>query len=278
MTLENGKELTDAKGNKWIKVFLEYVLPTFLLVFAVLIIFALVWFGPVGMIKHIVSFIPAKPGPEHALIMGVVLVAMIVFLMPFWPPVMLAIGMVFGFWRGFIIDFSAMVTAAVISFFLARFMCMRSVRGFIEDSDYIHVRRLMRMIEKEDNSLKFLFMFRFLFSPIWIRNYIPGLLDVSFWSFLLTVCVHGVWICAVFAAVGSAAKDIAEALDDEGNKNSGMHPYQITIFVISMLAWAAITLWSYREYQKFSAEEEEEPLLQQSDVASTIRNPSRSPA
>jgi uncharacterized membrane protein YdjX (TVP38/TMEM64 family) len=263
MAPANSREATEPKKqhDEVVRVLLEYVLPVFLILTFVGILVMLIWIGPVGMFKFILSFIPAKPGPSHALILGAACVVCIVLPTPFWPPLMIVIAMVFGFWMGFLIDWCAMVLGALISFVIGRWMCMRSFREYIGGNDYKRVRRMMLVVEEEDNSLKFMFLFRFLFLPIWLRNYLPSLTHVSVWYFMLPVCVHAVWICAIFASVGAAAKDLAEAIAGGKDKNHAMDPNQLAIFSVSLVCMLLISWLAYREYADKLSEEEVEPFL-----------------
>lgn len=256
---------TDSKDDSVVGVLLEHVIPWFMILSAAGVMILMFWIGPTAVFKFILSFIPAKPGAEHALILGLAIVISIVVPTPFWPPLMIVTAMVFGFWKGFLILWCAMVLGALISFCIGRFMCMRSFRDFIEDNGYKRVRRMMFVIEEEGNSLKFMFLFRFLFLPIWLRNYIPSLIEVSIVYFMLPVCVHAVWICAVFAAVGAATKDLAEVMaGDKDAKDAKIDPNQLAIFSVSMIAMLLLSWLAYREYASKLEEEEVEPFLVES--------------
>merc|ERR1719183_1671577 len=137
---------------------------------------------------------------------------------------MIVTGMVFGFWRGFAIIWCAMVLGAIISFGLGRYFLRQSFRDYIETSDYPKLRRMMRVAEDENHSFKFTFLFRFLFMPVWIRNYAPSMVNINFFHFLLSVMCHACMICTLFAATGAATKDMAEVYGEGGDKKQKIKP------------------------------------------------------
>lgn len=245
---------------------MEYVIPINLVLLFVFLIILFFWIGPVAIFKWILSYIPKDPTTTHAVILGALIVLNIVLVMPLWPPLMIVTCMVFGFWKGFLIIYIAMVLGAVISFIIGRLFLREPFREYIDSSDYIKIRRMIRVVEAEGNSLKFVFLFRFLYMPIWIRNYVPPMLDISFWHFLLSVLVHGVMICMIFAATGTATKDAGEIISQGGNPWAKMDPKQIMIFVVSGTCTAALSYLAYSEYQKRLEEEdldadENQPLV-----------------
>jgi len=239
----------------------EYVLPINIMLFGIFLIFLFVWIGPVAMFKFILSFLPKDPGLWEAVFLGTAIVICIILPSPLWPPLMIVTAMVFGFWKGFLIIYCAMALAAVISFGIARFLMMQPFRDYIESSDYRRFRRLISVVEAEGNSLKFTFLFRFLYIPIWMRNYLPGLLHVPFWQFLLSVLVHGVWICLIFAAAGTATKDMSEVIADGDNPWKKMKPRDFIVFAVAGTATGTLSYLAYREYSLRLEEEDAEGLI-----------------
>jgi len=240
---------------------MEYVLPVFLLLFAISLMVLFIWVGPVAVFGFMLSYIPKNPGLTDAVILCAVIVVSIVLCTPFWPPLMIVSAMVFGFWKGFLLCFCAMVIAAVLSYVIGKWLLKEPIREWIESSDYDGLRRMMSVIEEEDNSLKFTFLFRFLFVPIWIRNYVPSVLNVVFWHFLLSVVCHSVFICLNFALVGSASKDMAEVISQEKDPWAEMEPKEMITFAVSLTASLLLSIVAYREYSMRLAEEDAEPLL-----------------
>lgn len=254
----------------------EVFLPLFLLVTLICVIALFFYIGPTEMLRWMLSLVPKNPNIWHALLLYVVITVCIVCLIPLWPPLMIVSAIVFGFWYGFAIAYSAMVSGALISFLLGKCCFMRSFRDYVDNSDHVALRRMINVIERDGNQLKFLFLFRFLFIPIWLRNYAPSILEVSAWMFLLPVLVHSLWICTIFCMIGSATKDIAEVYASEGKKETEWDPSQLAIFSFALVAFALISWLAYSEYAKALAEEEEretEALLPKdtSDAAAAQR-------
>jgi len=241
--------------------FMEYVLPVNLVLLAIFLVILFFWVGPVAVFKFILSFLPKNPGLWHALILGTIIVISIVLPTPIWPPLMIVTAMVFGFWHGFLIIFCAMVVGAVISFGLGRAFLMEAFREYIDTSDYHRLRRMIRVAEAEGNSFKFTFLFRFLYLPIWIRNYVPSMLHINFWHFLVSVLCHSVMICLIFATTGTATKDMSEVIANDENPWKKMKPRQVIVFVISATATGTLSYLAYREYSKRLEQEDAESLL-----------------
>jgi len=240
---------------------LEYVLPITMVVFFLFFLVCFCWLGPVAVFKFILSFLPKNPGVWHAMLLGLAIVISIVLPTPLWPPLMIVTVMVFGFWRGFLIIYCAMVLGAVISFGIGRFLMMQPFRDYIESSDYHGFRRFVSVVEAEGNSLKFTFLFRFLYIPIWMRNYLPSLLHVPFCHFLISVLFHSVWICLIFTAAGTASKDGAEVIADGENPWKKMGPRDFIVFAVAATATGTLSYLAYREYALRLEEEDAEALL-----------------
>lgn len=261
LNMEAGGPSNDIDESKTKKpgavhIFMEYVLPINLVLLTVFLLILFFWIGPVAVLKFILSFIPKNPGMWHALILFAVIVAAIVVPTPFWPPLMIVTAMVFGFWKGFLIIYCAMVLSAVISFWLGRLFLMKPFREYMESSDYLRVRRMIRVAEAEGNSFKFTFLFRFLGLPIWIRNYVPPMLHILFWHFFVSVLCHSLMICLIFASTGTATKDIVDVIADGQNPWENMKPKQMITFAVSLIATVTLSYLAYSEYAKKMAEED----------------------
>lgn len=260
----------EGKSEKSVVYYLmEYVLPVTMVFFFLLLLVCFFWLGPVAVFKFILSFLPKDPGVWHAVFLGLAIVISIVLPTPLWPPLMIVTAMVFGFWRGFLIIYASMVLGAVISFGIGRFIMMQAFRDYIESSDYHNFRRFISVVEAEGNSLKFTFLFRFLYIPIWMRNYLPSLLHVPFCHFLISVLVHSVWICLIFAAAGTASKDGAEVIANGQNPWKKMNWRDFIVFGVAFTATTLLSYLAYREYSLRLEEEDAEALLKD-DVPSAV--------
>jgi len=260
-----GEEADEGKTkneNSAMHYLIQYVLPINIVLLIITLLVLFLWIGPVAVFKFMLSFLPKNPGMWEALVFGAVIVLSIVLLLPFWPPLMIVTAMVFGFWHGFLIIYCAMVLGAVISFGLGRCVLQQSFREYIEASDHSRLRRMIHVVESEGNSFKFTFLFRFLYMPIWIRNYVPSMVHISFWHFLVSVLCHSVMICLIFATTGTATKDMSEVIADGQNPWAKLDPKQILIFAVSATATGTLTYLAYREYSiRLSEDDEAQALL-----------------
>jgi len=147
-------------GQSAMHYFVEYVLPISIILIGAWIMFMFLWIGPVAVFKFILSFMPKNPGLWHALVLGTIIVICIVLPIPIWPPLMIVTAMVFGFWKGFLIDYCAMVLGAVISFGIGRYLLMQPFREYIEGSDYQKLRRMALVVETDYKAFNSVFLFR----------------------------------------------------------------------------------------------------------------------
>lgn len=235
---------------------IEYVLPLNIILLTLLLLVLFFYLGPVAVFKFILSFLPKNPGLTHALFLGGAIVISIVLPTPLWPPLMIVTAMVFGFWKGFAISYCAMVLGAIISFGIGRYFMMQPFRDYIESSDYVKFKRMISVVEAEGNSFKFTFLFRFLYMPIWIRNYVPSLLQVYFWHFMVSVLAHSVWICLVFASAGTASRDMSEVIAEGQNPWKKVETDKLMVFGVAMTATCLLSYFAYREYMLKLEEED----------------------
>jgi len=243
---------------------LETVIPYFMLFTLIGILIITFWIGPEVVLRWILSWIPPDPHMGHAVALSLAIIVCLVFLIPLWPPLLIVTGMVFGFWMGFLICYVSIVIGSVLSFVIGRTFCARSVRDFIEESDYSGVRRMMLIMEEEDSSMKFIILFRFLPLPLWLRNYAPSVLNVSIWLFLLSVCIHAVWICGIFAVTGAATKDIADVyVKGQESIWDSFDVKQVLIFSVALISTCLMTWYAWREYTKRLEQEDAEALRQE---------------
>lgn len=240
----------------------DVVLPAFLFVTGIFILVVFVWIGPDALLRWMLTLLPEDPTWVDAVWLGLAIVVCLVLLLPLWPPLMIVSAMVFGFWGGYLVNFCSMVVGSMISFVLGRTLCMRSFRNLLEERDYRSMRRMVRVIEDEENSVKFMLLFRFLMLPIWVRSYVPSLTNISVWIFLFAVVVHALWICAIFAMTGAATKDAAEVYTHGGSMWDA-DPSQILVFCVATVSFLLISWLAYREYSNkmVDDDEEEEPLV-----------------
>mmetsp|Transcript_40205 Transcript_40205/g.96354 ORF Transcript_40205/g.96354 Transcript_40205/m.96354 type:complete len:282 (+) Transcript_40205:81-926(+) len=182
----------------------------------------------------------------------------IICFLPLWPPIFILLAFVYGFWKGFGMALAIMVSAAIASFFLGRFILQSRAREWLVTGSPA-AEKLCVIVER--SPYWYLLLFRFLYIPLWFRNYIPGLLTVSIWPFLVSVCAHSPWICFVFAYIGSTAKDAATAVH---NTHGGIVEFlqamdwiSLALFSVSFAALILFGAYGTYEYTKAMNEVED---------------------
>lgn len=238
----------------------------------VAILVAFFWFGPTKILKWCFSFIPEKPTTEHALILIAVIAICVLLSIPLWPPLCIVAGLMFGFWQGAFIVFISLVIGSMAALFLGRGVLREQIRGWIMESDWPRVKRFMRIIEREDRSLKFLILFRFIHVSIAARNYIPAILNIEAWHFFISVVLHSIWAACIFAIVGSSLKSTADVLM-KGDELTWDHIewWQWAFFGIALASGLLLMWYAIREYNAECELEDDEsetkPLTEPSSNA-----------
>lgn len=102
---------------------------------------------------------------------------------------MLIGGFLFGFWGGFLAAALVEIITATSCFFLGRYVLRSRCRSWYEAQTLPEKVRVMigQLEHREQSTLIFL---RALPVPGVIKNYVPALLDVSYWSYLVAVVVE----------------------------------------------------------------------------------------
>lgn len=217
----------------------------------------IIFYGPTRLLREILNLIPAEPGWEWYVGMWFFTMLSIILLMPIWPPMCMASGLIFGVLDGTIINFFAIWGAAVISAAIGRWLLRAPIRGFIHAGDYPFVRRLMLVLEDSESTLKFQILFRFLFIPMFLRNYGPSTLQIPFWTLVVGSIPHSLWISLLFASLGSTFKDTAALIRDGKELDlSTLRWQQGLIFAVSMLLAVFLAVFAHQKYREKLDEEE----------------------
>lgn len=176
--------------------------------------FAVWYIGPTYLLRSFLNALPKKPGLRWYLIFGSVTVVCIVILLPIWPPLCMASGLIFGLYYGAALNFVVIVSAAIISITIGRYFLQEPVRQWLASGEYPHVTRALLILEDDENSLRFQILFRFLFIPMAFRNYGPSTLHIPLWKLYLGTLPHSAWISVLFASLGATFRDTAELVRD----------------------------------------------------------------
>eukprot|EP00933_Yihiella_yeosuensis_P050094 TRINITY_DN47858_c0_g1_i1.p1 TRINITY_DN47858_c0_g1~~TRINITY_DN47858_c0_g1_i1.p1 ORF type:complete len:296 (+),score=30.87 TRINITY_DN47858_c0_g1_i1:171-1058(+) len=227
----------------------------------VIICFAgtVLYLGPKYVMTYILRSIPNNPSWEWYLPWAIITMVSIVCLLPIWPPMCMASGLMFGFWNGWAVNIIAIFGAAVISFLLGRAFLKEPISNALRDEGNPQIRRLLRVLEDSDEALKFQILFRFLFIPMFVRNYGPSVLNIPIYVLALGSIPHTIWISFLFSSLGCAFKGVAEIVkQDKELSFSSMHWQQFTVFFVSFLVALVLSYYAYTKYSERVAEEAEE--------------------
>jgi len=208
-------------------------------------------YGPTKLLRHLLNLIPAKPGWDWYVSMGLITMVSIVMILPIWPPMCMAAGLVFGLLPGAALNFCSILGAAICSLVLGRFVLRAPVRRWLDEGEYPTLRRIFHVLEDSESSLQFLILFRFLFLPMFVRNYGPSTLRIPLWKLSVACVPHCIWISLLFASLGSTFKDAADLIRD--GKEAGfedMKWQQLSIFCVSLLVAVCLAVYAQRKYNE----------------------------
>jgi len=185
----------------------------------------------------------------------------------------MASGLIFGIKFGMMLNFFAITGAALLSVFLGRCCLREPIRSWLEDGDFPTTRRMLLVLEDEEYSLKFQVLFRFLFIPMFVRNYVPSTLDIPIWKLAVGSIPHSLWISLLFASIGATFKDTAQLIRD-GKEVSfrDMKWQQALILVVSLVVAIVLAFYAQRKYMERVAQEESSSLTTGNDQTSSSKN------
>lgn len=209
-----------------------------------------IWsYGVTDLLKAFLRMLPKDPGWGWYGGLYVVISLSIVCVLPFWPPLCMCCGLIFGLGWGFLLNLSSIFTAAVLSILIGSVLFKDTIRTWIEEGSYETVRRMMLIIEDGDDSMQFLILFRFLWIPMFLRNYAPSTLEVPLWKLVVACIPHAVWIAFLFSSIGASFKNTAELLRDKGKFNWDVVRWQdIALFVVALTFSIILAVYTHRMY------------------------------
>lgn len=227
----------------------------------------MLYYGATDVLRYLLNLLPEDPGVEWKVAMVIMTTLSIVMLLPIWPPCVMAMGLLFGFWEGMCLSFAAIYSAAILSFVLGQCFLQEPVRDCVDRGKYSNVKRMMRVLEDEDDSLKFMILFRFLFMPMFIRNYGPSTLNIPFWKLCVAAIPHSIWISILFASLGATFKDTAQLLRNGGEMSfKDLSWQQGLIFIVALLVAIGLAIYAHNKYLERLEQDEAADLLAQGNA------------
>lgn len=207
----------------------------------------------VGWERMATSFFDEVESSKHrwvqALIINGVLVTLIVCCMP-GPGLMLILdGFFFGFWPALALGITFEYIGALISWLLAHVLFKRQARELVSRSDTL--QEAFQVCEM-DRTGSFLVLFRFLFIPVWVKNYGLALLDINVFYFCLVIFPGELFYTSIFTYVGDKGRSVAEHVrKGETNKVfNDVSGLEVVIFAVSLLGGALLGILGFRAYRQ----------------------------
>jgi len=212
-------------------------------------------FGTARVARMFIRAAPKDPTIWNAVGFYVVNTIIIVTALPLWVLACMCVGFVFGFWIGFAINFTTIVTGSMICFFIGRYVATDTIRSWLVK------RRETAMATRiiENNDFKFLVLFRFMPLPLCVKNYAPSTIRVNPFMFMLSVMIASGMYTPIYTFIGATTKGIAKiyAEQKDNPEEGGPTPnllhvggVQIIIVAIALMSTFAITVLGYIEYKK----------------------------
>lgn len=214
-----------------------------------------------GVLQPLAKLLPQDPTPKTAAFLCITTMGSIVLLLPIWPALCMVSGLVFGTVRGAAINYCAIMPAALISFLIGRCLLREHVREVVDRGDIPMARRLVLILEDEDDSLKLLTLFRFLIVPMFVRNYVAAVLEIPFWQLVFSSVPHSVWISGCLASIGAAFQDSAQLLREGKELEWGSVRWQqVASFSLGVSVTVFLSWYAHREYARRASEEDAREL------------------
>eukprot|EP00747_Dinoflagellata_sp_TGD_P168166 gnl/TRDRNA2_/TRDRNA2_193931_c0_seq1.p1 gnl/TRDRNA2_/TRDRNA2_193931_c0~~gnl/TRDRNA2_/TRDRNA2_193931_c0_seq1.p1 ORF type:complete len:351 (-),score=67.44 gnl/TRDRNA2_/TRDRNA2_193931_c0_seq1:136-1188(-) len=219
------------------------------------------WYGPRRLLRAVLHMVmPAKPLWYH----GVRILAATIFCIVAAIPVVFLLlpvpTMMFGFWPGYFLAFTALMGGALISFVIGRYFAQEPIRSFLERSRCEKTMRWLRVLESEQESLWLLVLYRFLFIPMAVKNYGPSILHVPLSMLAASAVPHSMWSAIVFSSAGAAFRSSAELLRDGQSVHwkapQWQHVVGLGVGFVSAILFSSL---AYRTYARKAKDEEQEP-------------------
>lgn len=246
----------------------QYVGACLCLTFCIGLAAAIFYYGPVTVLGNLLKMLPKEPGWDWFIGYAIATTLSIVMMMPIWPPLCMASGLLFGLAWGVLLNILAIWSAAMLSLFLGSLCFREPVRRKIERSNYSRIKKMMLVLEDSSDSLMFLILFRFLWIPMFIRNYAPATLEVPAWRHAVAAVPHTVWISIVFASVGSTFENMTQvAKHGRRFKFRWLRWHEWIIFVVALLMTIILGCYAQRKYAEHVKAEQEELRQSDSDAA-----------
>lgn len=247
---------------------LTFYLPIAVLVLVVLVLIVFSVIGWDKVLAWVFGLVESSESrPLKVAVINLALVTVTVFALPAPAFYMILNGLFFGYLPGFALNYCFMFIAAAISYWIAHTCLKDRVRRFLSKNPVSH--DVMRVLD-EDQTGKFLVLFRFLFVPGFVKNYSMAVLDISLLKFCLVNVPGELFYTAIFAYIGSVAYKVIGKLrkGDLNGVTSQFSGFEVLMAATSGLVFVLLAAFAWTEYNQRKAQmensAEREPLVKHS--------------
>ena len=130
------------------------------------------------------------------------------------------------------------------------------IRGWLDEGNFPTAKKALQVLEEADDSMQFQILFRFLFIPIWLRNYAPATLHIPVWKLLLAAIPHTLWVSFIFASLGLSLQDANDMVNHGGEIKLWDAKWQhLLMFAVSAVMSLLLSWYSYKKYAEMMSGE-----------------------
>ncbi|KAF4655340.1 hypothetical protein FOL47_009478 [Perkinsus chesapeaki] len=204
------------------------------------------WSGMLPSFREILEYLESLSTENGSCLKEYVLFGLIVFFSTICgvpiTPVEVTAGYVLK-WRALIVAFPAKTAGSTASFLMGRYFWYDLVRSTLEGSEYYKALQILT----QNSEFKFLFLSRFMYVPIWVKNYGVSVTSVSFRGFLLASASVGFLFSVIFVYVGVTTSSIVGAMSAESEV---ANPVTLSLLVIGIICLTVGLAWIFFEIRR----------------------------
>ncbi|KAF4714484.1 hypothetical protein FOZ62_010568, partial [Perkinsus olseni] len=146
-------------------------------------------------------------------------------------------------WRALLVAFPAKTAGSVASFLMGRYFWFDLVRSALDRSDYYKALQILT----RNSEMKFLFLSRFMYVPIWVKNYGVSVTAVTLRGFLLASASVGFLFSVLFVYVGVTTSSIVGAMSTGSEVTN---PVTLALLVVGVICLAIGLTWIFFEVRR----------------------------
>ncbi|CAD7937294.1 unnamed protein product [Amoebophrya sp. A120] len=217
--LTEREPLVGSKKNasqRYVKQGLEFALRLqeyFVHAYAVLILLTIgvcSYFGSTEVLQYLLSLSTKWQGMWQKTAFMYVCVTFALFLCLPVVPILILCGFVVNDWeRAIAANAAGLVTATY-----AQYLIARSHQAIVKESLSTRFPAFFRVAHVLATDSQLIFLFRFVFFPLFAKNFLAGVLSFPPNLFLFSVVLHSVYLGGLFAWVGSVSRDVTKTVLD----------------------------------------------------------------